>query len=59
MGIDVATLEQAERRKKRYGANLIENEVVAEQQKIADTFYKLGLVPKQVNVKDAVLTAKQ
>lgn len=57
--IDVAILEQAERRRKRYGAQLIEQEAIAEQQQIADTFSKLKLIPKQINIKDAVVALKQ
>ena len=30
------------------------NEVIAEQQRIADTFKDLGLIPAAINVSDAV-----
>jgi len=52
--VDAATLEQAERRKKRYGAKLIENPIIAEQQKVADIFFQLGLIPKQIRVSEVV-----
>ncbi|MGI4815770.1 MAG: sulfonate ABC transporter substrate-binding protein [Janthinobacterium lividum] len=36
----------------------IDAAVIAEQQTIADTFFSLGLIPKKIVVKDAVLAAK-
>ncbi|ARV63184.1 aliphatic sulfonate ABC transporter substrate-binding protein [Nostocales cyanobacterium HT-58-2] len=53
LGIDAAALEVAEKRRD-YGVLPISNEVIATQQKIADTFYKIKLVPKQVSVKEIV-----
>lgn len=53
MGIDKAVLEIAEKRKD-YGLSPLSNEVIAEQQKIADSFYKLKLIPKETNVADVV-----
>lgn len=38
-----------------YGIKLISDEVVNEQQKIADVFASLKLIPKKINVRDAVL----
>jgi sulfonate transport system substrate-binding protein len=38
-----------------YGVGPLTPEVVAEQQKIADTFYKLGLLPKPIAVSDAIV----
>ena len=40
-----------------YGAQLIGPDVVVAQQKIADTFTELKLIPKRLNIKDAVWTA--
>ncbi|OWP51753.1 sulfonate ABC transporter substrate-binding protein [Pseudomonas nitroreducens] len=40
-----------------YGAQPITPEVTAAQQKIADTFTGLKLIPKQLNIKDVVWTA--
>lgn len=51
--IDAGALEVAEKRRD-YGVLPITNEVIAGQQKIADTFYKIKLVPKQVNIKESV-----
>ena len=38
-----------------YGVAPLTPEVVAAQQKIADTFHELGLLPKPINVSDAVI----
>jgi sulfonate transport system substrate-binding protein len=35
----------------------IDDTVLGDQQRIADTFYQLKLIPKQVSVRDAVLPA--
>ncbi|BAY43564.1 aliphatic sulfonates ABC transporter substrate-binding protein [Scytonema sp. HK-05] len=51
--IDAGALEVAEKRRD-YGVLPITNEVIAAQQKIADTFYKIKLVPKQVSIKEIV-----
>ncbi|MEB0091826.1 sulfonate ABC transporter substrate-binding protein [Pseudomonas sp. CCI1.2] len=40
-----------------YGAQLITPEVVVAQQKIADTFYQLKLIPKPLGIKDVIWTA--
>jgi sulfonate transport system substrate-binding protein len=37
-----------------FGVQPISNQVIAEQQKIADTFKELGLIPMAINVSDAV-----
>ncbi|MGV8920275.1 MAG: sulfonate ABC transporter substrate-binding protein [Pseudomonas sp.] len=39
-----------------YGAQLITPEVVAAQQKIADSFYQLKLIPKPLSIKDVIWT---
>jgi sulfonate transport system substrate-binding protein len=54
LGIDVPSLKLAAGRRE-YGVLPISDEVIAEQQKIADTFEKLGLIPQPIQVKDAVL----
>lgn len=53
IGIDAAIIEKAERRRK-YGVLPLTDEAIDGQQEIADTFYRLGLIPKQINVKAAV-----
>ena len=35
----------------------IDDVVLTDQQKIADTFYELKLIPKRISVRDAVLPA--
>jgi sulfonate transport system substrate-binding protein len=42
-----------------YGVKPITGEVVAQQQKLADTFANLKLIPKPIAVKDALLPARQ
>lgn len=37
-----------------YGVKPLSDEVVAEQQRIADTFHGLGLIPKPISIADAV-----
>lgn len=56
LGIDVPSLERAAKRR-TYGIQPIDDALISEQQKIADTFFKLGLIPKEIKVKDAVLPA--
>lgn len=56
-GLDHATVELATKRLS-YGVKPVTPQVIAEQQKIADAFYQLKLIPKKISVKDAVLAAK-
>jgi sulfonate transport system substrate-binding protein len=51
VGLPVAVLEVALKRQ-AYGIKPIDAEVLAEQQKLADTFLELGLIPKAVNVSE-------
>ncbi|MFZ4538438.1 sulfonate ABC transporter substrate-binding protein [Propionivibrio sp.] len=53
-GLDQAIVEQSIR---RYSNDVkpINSKVLAEQQKIADTFFELKLIPKEIKVKDASL----
>lgn len=53
LGIDPAILEVAEKRRE-YGVLPITDEVIAGQQQIADTYQKINLIPKQINVKEIV-----
>jgi sulfonate transport system substrate-binding protein len=57
VGIPAPILEIALSRQ-GYGVRPITDEVVAEQQKIADTFQQLNLIPKPITVADAVRRAK-
>ena len=51
LGIDIPTLERVSRRRP-YGVQPIQDEVIAYQQQVADTFFRLKLIPKQLNVKN-------
>jgi sulfonate transport system substrate-binding protein len=53
LGIDAAVLEIAEKRRE-YDVLPLTDEAIAKQQDVADTFYKIKLIPKQVIVKEAV-----
>lgn len=53
LGIDAASLEIVVRRF-AHGAKPLEIGVIREQQKIADRFYALGLIPRAIAIRDAV-----
>lgn len=53
IGIPVPVLEIALKRQS-YGIKPLDEGVVAEQQRIADTFHALGILPKRITVSDAV-----
>jgi sulfonate transport system substrate-binding protein len=57
IGIDVQSLELSLERRD-YGITPITDDVLKDQQKIADTFYQLKLIPNQIQVKDAVVNTK-
>ena len=40
-----------------YGVQPLDDAAVGEQQRIADTFHGLGLLPEPINVRDAVWKA--
>jgi sulfonate transport system substrate-binding protein len=56
IGLDQPTLELALSRG-GYGVTPVNDAVMAEQQRIADTFFDLKLIPKHINVRDATLPA--
>ncbi|HLO46847.1 MAG TPA: sulfonate ABC transporter substrate-binding protein [Kamptonema sp.] len=51
--IDVSILDVVTRRRS-YGFEPIQADMIAEQQEIADTFFELGLIPKQLKVEEVV-----
>jgi sulfonate transport system substrate-binding protein len=53
IGIPAPVLEIALKRQS-YGIKPVDAAVVAEQQKLADKFFELGLIPKAIKVSDAV-----
>lgn len=55
--IDAATLEKANQRRE-WGLLPINDDVLAAQQKVADTFYELKIVPKQIQIKDVALSSE-
>ena len=57
-GVDAKIFERAFIRRSGYGVQTITPMVIAAQQKLADTFYSLGLIPKAIVVKDAVWQPK-
>ncbi|MFB9327885.1 sulfonate ABC transporter substrate-binding protein [Paenibacillus aurantiacus] len=54
LGIDVPSLELASSRRD-YGLQPIDDAVLEAQQKIADVFFDLKLIPKEIEVKESVL----
>ncbi|MBO7744340.1 sulfonate ABC transporter substrate-binding protein [Paenibacillus sp. MWE-103] len=54
LGIDVPSLELAAKRR-GYGLLPIDDAIIDAQQKIADTFLNLKLIPESIQVKDATL----
>jgi sulfonate transport system substrate-binding protein len=56
-GLDKATTELATKRYS-FGVKPVTPSVIADQQKIADAFFNLKLIPKKIVVKDAVLAIK-
>jgi len=58
LGIDLETMQRATQRRK-FGIVPIDSNLIALQQKVADKFYELKLIPKQLDVKEAMLSAEQ
>src|SRR3979411_830076 len=52
IGLPVPVVETALKRQ-AYGIKTITDSVIADQQQVADTFFALGLLPKQVKISDA------
>ncbi|MEA2795946.1 MAG: sulfonate transport system substrate-binding protein [Bradyrhizobium sp.] len=52
IGLPVLVVEVALRRQ-AYGIKPITDSVIADQQQVADTFFALGLLPKQIKISDA------
>src|SRR6201988_4130274 len=51
IGLSVAVVEVALKRQ-AYGIKPISDSVIADQQQVADTFFSLGLIPKQIKISD-------
>jgi sulfonate transport system substrate-binding protein len=54
-GIPVSAVSLAESRRNRYQTQSLTPDVIASQQSLADRYFKLGLLPKQIDVKADVL----
>ena len=54
IGMDVGALEIAERRRGRYQREKSLKPIITEQQAIADSFFKNGLIPRRIEVEKAV-----
>ncbi|GFN32000.1 sulfonate ABC transporter substrate-binding protein [Paenibacillus xylaniclasticus] len=54
LGIDIPSLELASKRRE-YGLQPIDDSIIEAQQKIADTFHELELIPNPIVVKEATL----
>lgn len=54
LGLNLAVMERSEARKQRYGGEPLGGQAIADQQAVADTFLKLGLIPKAIRVEDLV-----
>ena len=54
LGLSLPVMERNEGRKQRYGGEPLSGQAVADQQAVADTFFKLGLIPKAIHVEDLV-----
>ena len=52
IGLPVGVVEVALKRQS-YGIKPITDSVIADQQQVADTFFALGLLPKQIKISDA------
>lgn len=58
IGMDKETLEIVLKRR-TYGIEKVRNEVINDQQQIANQFYDLKLIPKEIATKDAVLKSEK
>lgn len=58
LGIDLETMQKSTNRRK-FGITPITQELITLQQQVADKFAELKLIPKQINVKEAMLTPEQ
>ena len=57
-GLDAGVVEQSIRRYSNV-VKPINDQVLAEQQKLADTFFELKLIPREIKVKDAALPGRR
>jgi sulfonate transport system substrate-binding protein len=58
-GIPLRAIAVAEARRDRYDTQAVNGELIASQQSLADRYLELGLLPKRIDVKAAVLEPAQ
>jgi sulfonate transport system substrate-binding protein len=58
LGIDLETMQKSTNRRK-FGITPVTPELITLQQQVADKFAELKLIPKPINVKEAMLTPEQ
>lgn len=52
--LDATAVKKATQRR-QFGLKPVTEDLIAEQQKVADTYYQLKLIPKQISIQDTVL----
>jgi sulfonate transport system substrate-binding protein len=57
IGMDIETLERTLNRR-TFGLEKVTDEVINDQQKIADQFYELKLIPKEIKIEEATINSK-
>lgn len=57
LGIDKASIKKAIERRE-YGLVPIDNTIIEEQQKVADQFFELGIIPKKLNIAERMYKFK-
>mgnify|MGYP003576468701 CR=1 FL=1 len=57
IGMDVETLVLTLNRR-TFGLEKVTQEVINDQQKIADLFYELKLIPKEIKIEEAIISSK-
>ncbi len=55
-GVEAATLLLLQNKRARKGIRAIDEEIIKQQQTVADNYVRIGLLPKPINVRDAMLT---
>lgn len=56
--LDAEAVKKATERRV-FGLLPVTNDLIAKQQKVADTYYQLKLIPKQISIRDAILPPDQ
>lgn len=56
--LDATAVKKAIQRR-QFGLKPVTEDLIKEQQKVADTYYQLKLIPKQISIRDTVLPSEQ